>query len=216
MRVIQNGAFLPTVAICCPTFDARSTRAAEWISAVNEHTTISYRTVIGDCEGALLGYTRPMNAAMSAAIETGKHVPYLVAMNDDVHVTPGWLEMLLDPLIHELDVWCVTPDARHTDGPQVYHPWCMAWRTEAWQTIGGLDEQFVIWGSDIDLARRLVDAGHPPLKVPLPFPLAHALNATSQEHPELGPIAVADLDRFVQKWGVTAESEKYRLAALVA
>ena len=112
-------------------------------------------------------------------------------------------------------VWCATPDGSHTDGPQVFHPYAMFWRASAWAAIGGLDEQFVLWCSDIDIARRLVDAGHPPVKVKLLHPIIHALNATTELHPDLGHVCVGDLERFRQKWGVDAESEKHRLAALV-
>jgi hypothetical protein len=59
-----------------------------------------------------------------------------------------------------------------------------------------------------------MDAGHPPVKVPLLNPVTHQLNATANERPELGPICVEDLARFHAKWGISAEDEKHRLAAL--
>lgn len=211
LTVYNNGSPEPLLSVCVPTLDYISarTRAFEHAVVANTPILLPYETVVADCEGELLGYTKPMNAAMAAA-----RGEFLAALNDDVEVAPGWAEALLEPFANP-DVWCVTPDATHTDGPQVFHPWCMFWRAEAWRELGGLDERFVLWGSDIDIARRLIDAGHPPVKVSLTVPVRHELNATSREHVELGPISAADLERFRAKWGTSAEEEKHRLTALV-
>jgi GT2 family glycosyltransferase len=142
---------------------------------------------------------------------------YLLCVNDDVEVSEGWFEPLLEALID--GAWCATPDMEHSDGPQIYAPYCALWRREAWHEMGGLDEQFRHWCSDIDMARRLVDAGHTPVKVKLPNPITHQTNGTAEEKPDIaGPVATMcadDLERFARKWGVTAEVEKYRLRDLV-
>lgn len=209
MRILREGSSDPDLSVCIPTYDYNSGRAAKAVECVREHTShLAYETVVADCEGELLGWTVPQNCAVSVA--TGR---YLALLNDDVTVTAGWVDPLLDAL--DRGAWCATPDATHTDGPQVFHPWCMLWSRAGWEQVGGLDERFVLWGSDLDMARRLVDADHPPVKVKLPVPVRHQLNATSNEHLDLGPICVEDLTRFQQKWGVPAEQEKHRLAALV-
>ncbi len=214
MRIIQGGAYLPQVAVCAPSYDAESLRTQRWRDAVIAHSDpILVRWVIADCQRELAGYTRPMNLAVRAALETCPGVPYVAALNDDVEVADGWLAPLLAAL--DKGAWCATPDATHTDGPQVFHPYCMVWTSVAWQYVGGLDERFVIHGSDIDVARRLVDAGHPPVKVRLPAYVRHQLNATTEEHPAMGPIAAQDLARYEAKWGISAEEDKHRLAALV-
>lgn len=201
----------PEVSVCIPTLDGEAERVWKALDALYCWTDPArLEVLVADCQRKLLGYTRPMNAAMAAA--KGK---YLVAMNDDVEVTDGWLEPMLEAA--RAGAWCVTPDATHTDGPQVFAPYCMLWRRDGWEATGGLDERFVLWGSDIDIARRLVDAGHPPVKVMLTNPVRHQLNATCEEHPqEVGPICMEDLDRFRHKWGVDAETMKHELAALVA
>lgn len=202
----------PQLSVCIPTLDRHNGRADRLLESVARCTPpgVSWEAVVEDCHGELRGYTEPMNRAMERA-----HGRYLLAVNDDVELADGWFSWLLSPLIgHRRSVWCTTPDATHTDGPQVFHPWCMLWREESWREIGGLDEQFVLWCSDIDLARRLVDAGRPPVKVQLPCAVTHELNATTSEHPSLGQVCVEDLARFRAKWGVDAEAEKHRLAAL--
>lgn len=207
----------PLLSVCIPTLDANNGRAARLVASAEKHTQLDSRAwevVVEDCHGELRGYTEPMNRAMERA--KGR---FLLSVNDDVVLADGWFQPLLMALaLGQLRStgrpWCATPDATHTDGPQVFHPWCMLWRRESWVEIGGLDEQFVLWCSDIDIARRLVDAGHPPVKVKLPNAVTHELNATTSEHPELGQVCMGDLDRFRAKWGTSAEDEKHRLAAL--
>lgn len=210
LRIRRLGASDPEISVCIPTLSRGNGRADRLIASIEAYTGhLDYEIVVADCGGETLGYTAPQNSAM-----TEGRAEVLVAVNDDVEVSPGWI----DPLLLAIDcgAWCATPDATATDGPQVFHPWLAAWSREGWEEIGGLDEQFVLHGSDIDIARRLVDAGHPPVKVLLPNPVRHELNATTAEHPELGRVCVEDLARFHAKWGTAAEDEKHRLAALVA
>ncbi len=171
------------------------------------HTFVPFEIVIADCEGELLGYTRPQNEAMAAA-----QADLLLAVNDDVEVATGWFEPLAKAV--RAGAWCATPDMTHTDGPQVFHPYCSLWSREGWREVGGLDNRFVFWASDIDIARRLIDAGHPPAIVPLPESIRHQTGATATETRNaewMHETTRADLDRFREKWGVDAEQEKYRL-----
>lgn len=201
------------VSICVPTFDLHNGRVNKLKASLIAHTVEEmgrdWELCVYDCRGRVLGYTHPMNEAVAMA-----RGDFIVAMNDDIEVSDGWLPALIKPLENP-QIWCVTPDATHTDGPQVFHPWLMAWAREAWYDIGGLDERFVHWCSDIDIAHRLIAAGHPPVKVMLPNPVTHKLNATSKDIPELGEICMGDLHRFREKWGVDAEFEKHRMAGLI-
>lgn len=201
----------PVLSICVPTLDARSGRAERLQDSVRASCGLlegrDYEFCVVDCRGEVRGYTRPMIQAVSMA-----RGPWRLLVNDDVTFTPGSIEALLAAGVDD-DAWCITPDASHTDGPQVFHPWCMLWSEWSWGQIGGLDPQFRHWCSDIDIARRLVDAGHPPVKVKLPDAVVHELNASSSG-PVIAQMCEQDLERFRVKWGVDAEQEKYRLAAL--
>ena len=196
------------MSICVPTLDGQGKRLWDCLNAIECYTDPALREiVIADCAGALLGYTRPMAAAMGAA--SGR---FLVALNDDVEVSEDWLEPLLVAL--QTGAWCATPDSDQNGPILLFAPHCMAWTAKAWREIGGLDERFIHHCSDIDIARRLVDAGHPPVRVPTPHPITHHGSASSAGHVKaLADICQADLDRYVQKWRVTAEQDKHRLAA---
>jgi GT2 family glycosyltransferase len=172
---------------------------------------VDYEIVVVHCGGRVRGYTAPMNQAMRAA-----RGEFLLALNDDVEVSDGWIDPLLEQA--RAGVWACTPDMTHTDGPQVFAPYCLLLRREALEELGGLDERFVLWASDIDLARRLIEAGHPPVKVLLPNPITHTVGATGAENPELaaelGRICLEDLDRYRAKWSVGANDDKGRMALL--
>jgi len=210
--VWRHGANNPAISICIPTFDRSQRRVDEAVASVCLYTQgYEWEIVILDCEGELRGYTEPMNEAMDAA--KGE---ILVAMNDDVIAAPGWMSMLIGAL-HD-GAWCATPDMTHTDGPQVFAPYCMAWWRCHWHEVGGLDSQFQWWCSDIDLARRLMDMGHPPVRVRLEPPIEHAIGSTATDpshQATLNEWAAQDLDRFRKKWGEEAEREKVRMAVAV-
>lgn len=180
-------------------------RLTRLLRSIEAHTPVNYEVVIVDSGSEARGYTTPMNQALRAA--RGK---FLLALNDDIEVAEGWIEPLLEQA--RAGIWACTPDMTHTDGPQVFAPYCLLLRRDAFEELGGFDEQFVLWASDIDLARRLIEAGHPPIKVMLPVPIVHELNATTGEHPELGSVCSEDLERYRQKWGVSAEEDKHRMA----
>jgi GT2 family glycosyltransferase len=195
----------PQVSICIPTLRGYD-RLGRLLRSIEMHTMgVDYEVVVVDNGSRPRGYTAPMNQALRAA-----RGEFLVALNDDIEVADGWIEPLLEQAT--AGVWACTPDMTHIDGPQVFAPYCLCLRREAFEALGGLDERFVLWCSDIDLARRLIEAGHPPVKVKLPNAIRHELNATTGEHPELGSVCVADLERYRDKWGVDPNDDKARFA----
>jgi GT2 family glycosyltransferase len=171
---------------------------------------MAWEAVVVECGNQVRGYTAPQNQAVRAA-----RAPYVALMNDDVEVTPGWIQ----PLLQALDggAPCASPDMTHTDGPQVYAPYCVIWRHDVWDELGGMDEQFVHWCSDIDIARRLTDTGRLPVRVRLPQAIVHHLDKPRIPEVEatIGQIVVQDLDRYRHKWGISAEQDKVRLRDLV-
>jgi hypothetical protein len=206
----------PLLSICIPTLNAGEPYR-RLVASIRAHTSHIDHEIVTVISGAVTGYTAPQNEAMSAG-----RGEFLVAMNDDVEVAPGWI----DPLLAHAQIWtpgagpeavcawCVTPAEDQTGPVLLFAPHCMLWRADAWREIGGLDERFVHWASDLDLAMRLYQAGHPPVLVSLPEPVRHEVSATSR--PELGPICMADLNRFRAKWGVDTETAKHRMAELWA
>jgi hypothetical protein len=135
----QAGVVIMTdLSICVPILsDYRN--ICRLTNSIKKYTShIDYEVIIVDCGNMVRGYTQPMNQAMAAG--RGK---YLAALNDDIEVTEGWI----DPLIQAIDdgAWCATSDQTASDGPQVFHPYCMLWNRMGWEFIGGLDEQFRHW-----------------------------------------------------------------------
>jgi GT2 family glycosyltransferase len=74
---------------------------------------------------------------------------------------PGSLALLGRPLIGSFGTrrppkpeWNLTAEVEQVSGA------CFVLRRELWEKIGGFDEDFFLWYDDVDLARRLVDAGY--------------------------------------------------------
>jgi len=200
----------PLASICIPTLKGYD-NLTKLLRSVEEHTPVDYEAVIVDSGSRVRGYTEPMNQALRAA-----RGEFLLALNDDIEVSEGWIEPLLERA--RAGIWACTPDMTHTDGPQVFAPYCLCLRRDAFENLGGLDEQFVHWCSDIDLARRLIDAGHSPVKVKLPNPITHEVGGTTTRYPErageIGHICTEDLKRYLEKWGVDANDDKARMACV--
>ncbi len=198
----------PEVSICIPTLRGYDNLLA-LLRSIEAHTPVDYEVVIVDSGSRVRGFPVPMNQAMRAA-----RARVIVGLNDDVEVTPGWIE----PLVAAIDAgaWVASPDQTSTDGNQCICGWCVAFNQHALK-INWLyyDERFGIWCTDVDLCKRLHADGHPPVRVAIPEPLRHQLNATTSQ-PEVQDVindeAVADLDRYERKWGSRAETDKHALA----
>lgn len=198
----------PEVSICIPTVG--NWPDLIWNTAlIADHTPVDYELIVVDNGSRPRGFPVPMNQAMRAA--RGR---VIIGLNDDCEVTPGWVE----PLIAAIDAgaWMASPDQTSTDGNQCFCGWCVAFAREAlWIEDLWYDEQFGVWCTDVDLAKRLHTAGHPPVRVALPVPLKHKLNGTTSRADVRDLIAdecATDLDRYEAKWGTRAETDKFALA----
>lgn len=128
----------PEVSICIATLRNHSLHLTKLLLSIERNTTVPYEVIIVSGGGTVRGYTAPMNQALRAAVS-----PLVACLNDDVEVSEGWLEPLLERA--RAGAWAVTPDMTHTDGPQVYAPYCLLLRREALEQVGDLDEQFILW-----------------------------------------------------------------------
>jgi GT2 family glycosyltransferase len=197
----------PLVSICVVSLDGHD-RLRTLLRSLYEHTShIDYEVVIVESGSRVRDYTLRMNRALMAG--AGK---YLVGLNDDVEVTAGWL----DPLLAAVSAWSpvVFPDQSSTDGLQCIVGWCVVFDAEWARAHGPYDSRFSLWCSDIDLAKRLVNARIPARRVAIPTPLIHELSATMGRQDirdEFQADCVADLDAYEKKWGTRAETDKFAL-----
>jgi glycosyltransferase involved in cell wall biosynthesis len=206
----------PEVSICVVSLNGHD-RLHRLLDSLAEHTShIDYEVVIVESGSRVRDYVGRMNRALRAG--AGR---IIVGLNDDVQVAAGWL----DPLIAAIDAgaWVCYPDQSTTDGNQCICGWCVVWERRALygnRLIGGTqdlfyDEQFVLWGSDIDLVKRLHALDRPPVRVKIPEPLIHDRSTTVANpkfEADFNQWGGEDLGRYEQKWGTLAQTDKFELA----
>lgn len=197
----------PLLSICIPTLRGYDHLLA-CLRSIEAHTPVDYEVVIVDSGSRTRGYTVPMNQALDAA--RGRVV---MALNDDVQVTPGWCQPLIDEA--ESGTPVCFPDQSIYEGTQCITGACMVFRSDFLRDWGGFDQQYTLWCSDIDLCRYLHNIGLPPKRVAIPMPLIHEIGAT-QTRPDVQGLlddeAAADLVRYEAKWGTSPLTDKFALA----
>jgi GT2 family glycosyltransferase len=150
----------PELTIVIPTLDAASARVGRCVAAAQQTTDAPHEIVLIDNGAPPQGFTAPVNAGLRAA--RGR---YVVVMNDDVELLPGWWA----PLRRELDrgasvVFPVTIDgAMRRD----FAAWCFAMARSTMEQFSHapgefFDPRFRVWFQDTDLLVRLRAAGSPP------------------------------------------------------
>jgi GT2 family glycosyltransferase len=191
----------PELTVVIPTLDAASERVRSCIAAVQATTDVAHEIAIIDNGSPPQGFSAPVNAGLRAA-----RTPYVVVMNDDVEVLPGWWA----PLRASLDAGAAVSFPLTIDGAMRtdFAAWCFAASREALERFSHTSDAFfdpslVIWFQDTDLLVRLTEAGIPPLLVRESH-IRHGLSQTlSDPDPVLstwvkGQIAV-DQERFALK-----------------
>jgi hypothetical protein len=154
----------PELTVVIPTLDAASERVRRCVAALQGATDAAHEIVLLDNGAPPQGFTAPVNAGLRAARGS-----YVVVMNDDVEVLPGWWAPLRDALdAGAAATFPVTVGgANRTD----FAAWCFAMSREGVERYGhGPDElfdpSFTVWFQDTDLLQRLRAAGNPPVMVP--------------------------------------------------
>jgi GT2 family glycosyltransferase len=150
----------PELTVVIPTLDATSERIRRCLTAVRSCTEVPHDVVVVDNGAPAQGFSGPVNAGLRASDS-----PYVVVMNDDVEVLPGWWE----PLRAALDAGAAVTFPLTVDGPMRtdFAAWCFAVSRDALERFGHgpgafFDPSLVIWFQDTDLLVRLTEGGCPP------------------------------------------------------
>jgi len=171
------------LSIVIPTLDAAGERTRRCIRSAQTSTDVDHEIVVIDNGAPPQGFTAPVNAGLRAA--RGR---YLLVLNDDVELLPGWWE----PLRAALDAGAAVVFPQTVDGPMRHDfaAWCFALSRATLERFAVADGEFldpdlVVWYQDTDLLERLRQAGLPPQHVPQSR-IRHLLSATvNSDEPEL-------------------------------
>ena len=151
------------LSIVIPTLDAASERVRRCIAAAQSTTDCPHELIVIDNGAPPQGFTAPVNAGLRAA--RGR---FMVVLNDDVELLPGWWP----PLRAALEAGHTVVFPLTIDGAmrRDFAAWCFALgrATLARFAVAPgefLDPALVVWYQDTDLLDRLRAAGMPPLCV---------------------------------------------------
>lgn len=190
----------------------------ECSKSVYKYTRTGYETIVVD-DGSPLPLaaldtdtiiTLPENKGYAGAVNAGvKHAKgdIYVILNNDTEVCPGWLEALTEPLENGYDIMSIrTSDADgfHTDNKITDNDKfgsVLAIKKAVWDDLGGFDEEFRGYFTDLDLYRRARLKGYKIGKNHASVILHHG-KATYKEIDEADEEYLAALKQYETKHGV--------------
>jgi GT2 family glycosyltransferase len=150
----------PELSIVVPTLDVTQPRVQSTLRAIQERTDVAHELVVVDNGAPPQGFSAPVNSGLRAA--RGR---YMVVMNDDVEVLPGWWA----PLREALDAGAPVVFPLTIDGAMRHDfaAWCFALTRATLDEFAAapgefLEPEFRVWFQDTDLLHRLRLAGRPP------------------------------------------------------
>lgn len=193
----------PEVSIVVPTLDVTAPRVQETLRAIQERTDVPHELIVVDNGAPPQGFSAPVNSGLRAA--RGR---YMVVMNDDVEVLPGWWE----PLREALDAGAPVAFPLTIDGAMRHDfaAWCFALSRATLDEFSAapgefLEPEFRVWFQDTDLLHRLRLAERPPVLVDR-SQIRHGLSLTvATTEPELRAWIDAQIVRdkaaFEARWG---------------
>ena len=161
------------------------------------------RKVLYDCVNSLKGYdkllilsgkqpTLPRAWNMCLDMAFGMGADYCILSNDDIILDKG--------LLSDLCVPDQIQSPKVNNGIfKVFHAHIFAISKEIWQKIGAFDERFMLYWSDTDYAKRLVDAGIS-VVINENVNVIHKEPARTLKH-FAGITEQTDKEKFKEKWG---------------
>lgn len=146
---------------------------------------------------------------------------FICVINNDIVVTPRWLEALLWPFEQEPRVWCSGPIFTRFEKPDAFDAlaklvsdsapllvtggivgFCFLLSRHAVEELGEFDERFeTAWFEDTDYYMRLLHAGHPPALATNCLIHHYETRTAGTALPDKISIIQRNAERFVQKWG---------------
>ena len=162
-----------------------------------------------------MGVTQAWNEGIDKA--TGE---FIVFLNNDVIVVPGWADRLIAHMQNNSDIWCICPqstagvmaptfsvDATNCANrkPEVapgFIGWCFMLRRSRLRSIfpdGHFDRRFKVWYGDTDLHETLAKVGHPAMQANNVL-IHHFESRTLRTIPEVGAQIAEDAKEFEEKW----------------
>lgn len=147
----------------------------------------------------------------------------VVLLNDDIKLTPGWLEALDFFVENNEDVgmaglFCYDEDGKvfcTDNGERRYdidfsvphrglcsNGYCFMMKITHWSNFGNFDEQYYSFYEEVDFGLNLARNGMPSYNIPWPV-IHHEWGATFRENSDLLPqIRMQESrKRFIEKWG---------------
>lgn len=139
------------------------------IVVIEQAAGVSYKDAVTHYTPEKFAYNKFANAG----IRTGS-APWVMVANSDLEFSPGWLQPLLSAG-HDL-VSPVCPNAQRqkrlrrveagTENGVHLSGWCFLMKRTLWESIGGLDEDFIFWCADDSLIEQVKKVGIFPAVVP--------------------------------------------------
>ena len=157
----DSAAVLPGLLASLPT---ATSSAYELVvlhnSAVEEPPACPEGTRLLQSSGAL-GFGMAVNFAAK-----GFEGELLVLADPAVVLAPGSLDELASAMARWPKAGCVGPGSRAEGVVEWLPSSLLVVRREAWEQVGGFDPTYLTSGGDVDLCRRLADAGWQSVAVP--------------------------------------------------
>lgn len=186
-----------------PTYENYGT-LADCVQSIKTHADADYEIIIMDNGPVPLGYVDPVVRGGNAA-----RGDLICVVNDDALVGPGFLPPLREAA-QRLDVF--SPWAENEDHVPLLG-WFMCFTKEGWMRYR-FDRLFKVWCGDIDVFKRMKQAGHPFEKIKDSV-VYHPEYSVTCSKPEIQSIIVPwqlqDIENYRKKWGTDPNEDKNAL-----